>query len=392
MSTAPVTPEAPPKKDPWIDNDFGGVDFSRHREDLLDDLAAIANEDPAAYPGLSPEVIETPPEPVVAPVATPVQEPAAPGAEADEPQVIENADGSSIRIEKSSKGWKGVLDSGTGAPVEVFYGKTKTEMFTNIAVGKMNATKKIRSMTREMKLGNGKEQPARTPAQPNTPAVTALTADDIFEIKTELQSNPDLALDKWFQKKTGMDVATLVKLAKQGQSAKTDLDLETVARAFVSHNPGYYNHDSNYEALVAYLAKNKIGITLTKENQDEVFRKLVQEGEWTVENLEEAYVELQESGLLVQRPRQPEQPEPTPATPPVQPQAPPAPQPAPERIVRQETRPRAGLGIRTSETTPTRVLEPTPPSAEDLDSLSDEEIAKLLNATRQQQMSGRRRP
>lgn len=388
MPTAPVTPEATPAKDPWIDNEFGGVDFNRHREDLLEDLADIANEDPAAYPGLNPEVVETTPESALEPV---VEAPIALVAELDEPQVIENADGSSIRIEKSSKGWKGVLDSGTGAPVEVFYGKTKTEMFTNIAIGKMNATKKIRSMTREMKLGTGKEPlPRTTPI--SAPAVRVLTADDVFEIKTQLQSNPDLALDTWFQKKTGMSVDHLVQLAKQGQSAKTDLDLETVARAFVSRNPAYFNHDSNYESLAAYLAKNKIGITLTKENQDEVFKKLVQEGEWTVENLEEAYTELQESGLLVQRPRQPEQPETPPATLPVQQQAPPAPQPAPERIVRQETRPRAGLGIRSSETTPTRLPEPTPPSAEDLDSLSDEEIAKLLNATRLQQMSGRRRP
>src|SRR5882757_9395777 len=70
----------------------------------------------------------------------------------DDPIVIQNPDGSSISIEKSSKGWKGSVDIGTGS-TQVYYGKTKNELLTNVLTAQANATKKIREQNRQIKFG-----------------------------------------------------------------------------------------------------------------------------------------------------------------------------------------------------------------------------------------------
>jgi hypothetical protein len=348
--------------DPWFDADFGQVDFSRRPED-----AALEVEPP------TPSIFDSPFEDdqTPAPVAQPVVETAPEPVEPEGPEVIDLGDGSYVEIEKSSKGWKASLKLATGG-AENFYGKTKNELIKNIAVGKINATKKIRELNKQVKLGTGTE--AAPAVRQAVQAPQNLTADDVFAIKTQLESNPDLALETWFQKKTGMSVGQLVGLAQLGQRASQELDTEQVNKNFVARNPGYYP-DPNYEnfsSLVAYIAKNKIGKTLNDRNKDELYNTLVAEGQWTVQNLDEAFSELNEAGLLVSAPQRPE-------VKPVVQQAPPTPAPLPAnpRIVSHTVQPRAGLGLRSTEATPVRQEAPKPPSVDDLSNLSNEEIANL---------------
>lgn len=364
----------PTQTDPWLDADkdgFGQVSFTPDPEDLFPDEPNIVI---APNDQLEPEIVTN----TVVPEPDPLPEPVAVVAPDPEgPELIENTDGTFIQIEKSSKGWKATLDSSAiGGRKEVFYGKTKTEMFNNIAVGKMNATKELNKLNRRIKLGEGDDTPPIVVQQMEKITGRRLTADESTEIKLLLETDPDKGLDTWFQKRTGTTVDQLVQQAQEGKQASNELYMEGVHKQFLGAvgsdyypDPGYVN----YSSLLAYLAKNKLRRKLTTTNQTEIINLLLENGQYTSSNLEEAFAELSEDGLLLKAPTAPRV---TPATPvvPVEP----APQ---DRIVRQETRPRAGLGIRPSEVTPVRGPAPTPPSAEDINDLSDEELANLYKAT-----------
>lgn len=371
-----------PTVDPWIDAEFGGVDFQTYHEDTImeePDSTPTIQQDP--FDNSHPEVVSNLPEPVAPVVVEPV--------EPEGPEIIDLGDGSSVKIEHTSKGWVASLRTSNGGS-EDFKGKTKNELIQNIAIGKLHATKKIRDLNKQVKLGVSKDF---TPAPQAVPAAPQqLTADDVFAIKTQLESNPDLALETWFQKKTGMSVKQLVELAQKGQRASIELDTEATNKTFVSSHPDYYADPSyeNFTSLVAYIAKHKLGRTLTDRNKDELYESLVSSGLWTVQNLDEAYEELTEAGLLVTPPVRQE----TKETPVVQ-QVPVTPAPAPvaadPRIVSRVVQPRAGLGIRTSEATSVRTETAQPPSVDDLDNLTDAQIADLYQKSlRLRRMQGRR--
>ena len=372
--------------DPWIDERFAQLDM--RNGSLADSLTEIAAEDPAFTPRPDPADVE---ELVV---AAPVVEEPVLAAPAAEPERIVNSDGTAIEIAHTNKGWKATIDSGTGAQPEVFYGATKDEMWHNIARGKANATKQIRDLNRKIKLGGEPQVPAAVPTQVSSaPAqgLRALTADEAFEIKTQLEANPDLALERWFQLKTGLSLGDLVSMAKQapeGRQANLALNAETVARDFVSSHPDYYVSGKNFAEIVAWVAKNKMGVVATEQNFNSLYNQLVESGHWTAKNLDAAFTDLSESGLLEVEPVESDEEEQ--AAPPA-PQPTPVAQPAPTdgRIVRTVRQPRAGLGTRPSAHA-ARPPEPSSPAVEDLDNLSDAEIKGLLDGVRRTRLVGRR--
>lgn len=355
--------------DPFADEQFAPLDL--RQAPLAEQLADLANANPELAP---------PPPPDLPGQDEIDQQPAPPAVH--EPEVIQYDDGSALTITKNSRGWEAVLDSGSGNP-EVFRGKTKDEMWTNIAAAKMHATRHIRDLNKKIKLTVRNE----APAQPQQPQVgpqqvqnRALTADEVVEIKNQLGVNPDLALDAYFQKKTGLSINQLVALARQGaneaHASRSTLDMEAIAKEFTGSHPEYQSTNENYFALIGWLTKYKLGRTLTKRNTDEMMDLLYESGHFTVDSLDEAYEELVQDGFLElasQEQEEEEEPEP------------PAPPPTPNpRIARVRVGPRAGLGIRTRETT-AAAREPVtnrPPSAEELDNLSDAEIAQLFSGVR----------
>lgn len=370
MSNTSVVP------DPFTDDLFAPLAPSDPEEDFGEAIQKIANEEGV---------------PVVEPPAPPA--PAA-GKPTDEPQVYQYEDGSQVTVEHGSRGWKATLDSNTGAPVEVFYGSTKDELLVNLSAGKINATQKIRELNKKAKLGVG---PADAPATPvaspiESAAGRALTADEIFEIKTLLQDNPDAAIEKWFHAKTGLSVAELVKVAKTGKAASDELSAEAISKEFLNRHPEYVPYEKNFEALIAWLSKYKLHQPLNGRDPNSMIEILFNAGQWTAENLDEAYDDLLNDGLLDLQSDEPE----VPVVPTTAPAAPVTPAAAPttsnDRIVR-ERRPRAGranLGIRASETVARDVEPATPPSVEELDNLSDDAIGKLLGDIRKSRLGTRR--
>jgi hypothetical protein len=364
------------EKDPWLDDEFSQPYSDTNGSSLMDDLAEIEHDEAAV---LVPETVTNIPAPV--PVVEPVEE------EPAGPEVIELDGGGTLTIEKKGKKWCAALDTGSGG-VQNFYGLNKNELLVASFKAQANATRKIRDLNRQVKLGPVAQEQAPKPAQP---ASRQLTADEITEIKMELATNPDAALEKWLQKKTGMtsqQLSDLSRQARDGSEAKQELTAEQVNKQFLQRNTEFFPDGAyeNFSSLVEYLGKYKLGKTIptraTGETRealiDEFYHTLLDSGYWSVPNLEEAFNDLNTSGLLVARPK------PTPVPTPVAPVTPAAAQPRPdERIVRTETRPRASLGIRSSEAQPASPM-PTPlSSAEDPDNMTPEQLLAAIRRERQ---------
>jgi hypothetical protein len=383
-----------PVIDPWLVNADGTVDpfastvdFGMTSHDEIDDPDIHVD----IQPGLTPDVViseggvirqpEAPADPVVV-----SQEPQG-------PEVIDLEDGGSIILDKEKGQWKATLDPGNGANPEVFWGKNKDGLVVNVLKAKLNATKKIRELNKQVKLGNA---PARTVQPVAVPTLgRVLTGDEIFEIQTQLGSNPDLALETWFQKRTGKSVDELVALAQKGANADANLRTESVCRNFLNRNPDWYNdpESQNFISLVQWLSKYKLS-KIIPDGADVTpgMFELDATGNWTVETLEEAFADLSGDGDLVRAPK-PQQAPPSAETTQQVPVSAPAPVQRPdERIVRTETRPRAALGIRPSDLTSVAAPEaPTAPSAEDFENMSDKEIAATLAAYRRSRVAQVRR-
>ncbi len=356
----------PTEAELWQD-EFGRVDLSSTvgAPELPDDNIPmigpdLGNEPPTEQPlpAQPVQIMDTLPEP-----------------EPEEPQFTRNEDGSFFGMEKTPKGWKGTVNIGYGGSQD-FYGKTKDELIRNILKAQFNASRKIREQNKKIKLGE--PTLTETVQQAVQTVGRKLTADESFEIKTLFESDPDKALEQWFQKRTGSTPDELLNRANQGQQASNELKMEQANKTFLANNPTYYP-DPNYEnfnSLITYLAKHKLRRGRKTGDEQETLQALVDHGHYTAANLEEAFEDLTEAGLLLSKQQPPPAPPATPAS---------------DRIVRQETRPRAGLGIRPSETTQTRQPETQqPPSEKDLNKLTDKEIDELISQQRKAYLAGRR--
>lgn len=282
----------------------------------------------------------------------------------DEPQTFEYEDGSSIKIDKKKGSWRAILDSGTGAPAEVFYGNTKDELLQNVMAAKIQATKKIREQNREIKLGKNQPQVTQRTEEPRT---HALTADDIQDLKLKLADNPALAFDTYVQKETGFTLTELKLMALEGRRASQKMAADEVSRAFVNNVPDYFVSPANAQAVQGWLTRYKLNKILNDNNWDVLTYELYDKGLWTLDNLVEAYEDLRDNNLLESKSAtEVEKEEEAEAVPP----------PAPV------TRQLRGTGLRVREL---RGGKPTPaslPAPTNLDSLSDKEIEDLLAGVR----------
>lgn len=372
------------------DKDFD-VPMARTAPAHFADLSQIAEEHPELQGDLEVEPDDEFVEPVPASVPQAV---ALPVAADDQPEVIE-LDGGTVTIEKVKNGYEAVLEQADGGGKEVFKGHTRNELLTNVLAAKLNATGQIRRLNKKLKVGTPIDAPAPVRQEPDITAKT-LTANDIFEIKTALESDPDKAFDLRFQKKYGMSEEEFVALVQdtrkkaiRGQEAHQELSIESVSKEFLERNKdSYYPWEENGNNVMGWLVKNKLHRQVTKQDTfGSLSSELLEKGQYTVENLEEAVEDLRDSGLLIPLPEEPTQqepPAPAPAPVPVvaaprqvQPAAPQSP-----RIVRQTRQPRGGLGLRPSSgTVPTPETDKAP-SVDDLENASTDQINELFAAVR----------
>lgn len=377
--------------DPFLDTDFAPLDTRTHAQHVAD-LGKIAEEHPDLQKGLVQEPVPGTPTPPSAPL------------DDDQPEVFD-VDGGTVTLVHDAKGWHGTLSLEDGGGDEVFHGKTQKELMTKVLAGKVKASAHIRKLNRKLKLGTPVDDPTPTVPQPIQPR--QLTTNDLFEIKTALESDPDKALDLRFQKKYNMTEDEFVSLVRsmqvsvrKGEEAYEELTIEGVSKEFLEANKTeYYPYAENGEAIMTWLCRNKLKRSATRsDNFGTISSELLKKNLYTVENLTEAFEDLRDSGLLTPPP-QPDVPEddliddpdPDPAPVPVQrrtaAQVPPVP-PNP-RIVAARRQPRGGLGLR--QTANVRVPdEPRAPSADELENMSTKDIGELLSATYRHARSARR--
>ena len=354
MSTAPAP--AVTAVDPWFVGD-GSIDRQSGNR-IAEELARIAEEHPELAP-TAEEIAAADGLPTVPAVSDQVPAPAV-----ATPEVITLSDGATITKDIMPDGvHRAILDGNDGSGPEIFYGATDDALMNNVLVGKLNATRKIREQNKKLQVGNA---PATAPAPAPPPAGRKdFTADEIFELKTKLADNPALALETWFQIRTGMTVEQLTKLADDGRAAKMELYGEQEAQAFLASHPDYYPIDKNQSLMFQWLNANK--------------------KELNRNTLAEAFDSLFEAGLLEAKPTAPTPtlPAPAPVAPtPVAPVAP-APTPSDARIVQTVRRPRVGLGIHSGDVTTVPAVDSDRPlTVEEADDLPDDVLFKLIEDTR----------
>lgn len=386
---------ATPVVDPWLDEgtSLGSFDSS-YFEDITKTNEELNQADPDTpgepKPAEEP-VVEPAPEPVAAePVVEPQPEP-----EPAEPQVTTFDDGSTLTVLKEKGVWKAVLDTNIpGVNPETFKGKTKEELYSRIAFGKVNATRKIRELNREAKLGS---TAPTVPVNKRIPATKAyvrnLTPDEIFEYKTLAESDPVAALDYYNEKRYGLKPEDFAQKLNEATTARQLADIKLVADTFVANNPDYYRSEKNFYTIIRYLVKKYLGRDFNPaENLDALTIELLESGVWTAQNLEEAKEVLTDSELLdpIPAPPQPAKPQPKPAAPaaaapaaePAAPAAvPPVSEPAriaPQPAVRTRA---ANLGIRPGETRTPKAEEPAP-QVEDVYQWTDDAVDQALKQFR----------
>lgn len=379
----------PPVVDPWLE-----PFQSLGSENYFQDITKIAKDEGFGTPDNPPD------QPIpVADLIPPVEPVVAPEPDEAQPKVFE-IDGGKVTMEKTKKGWTGVLETATGAKPEVFYGATKDELLVNVLKGKLHATKTIQELNRKVKLGDGvptRETPART--SPTRIKSRDLTADERFEYKTLLDSDPVAAQDFLNEKRYGLTpeeyVARLnktVDIEEQTRSAEID----RISNQFIKENDDYFPTAENYSTILKYLSHEHLGRVPTKRDLEESMKSgaipqsLYDAGAWTIQDLEAAKEDLLESGLLLGKPVAPTPVPPVAVIPQPEPQPPvlapvvPAVIPAPAVRTRSAT-----LGLRESEASPLPASTPTATSVEDFDNLSPEDLERVMHSVRQSRLRGR---
>lgn len=368
------------------DEDFD-VPMARTSPTHFADLSQIAEEHPELQDGLELESEFQQPVPASA-EALPAAEPAS-----DQPEVID-IDGGTITIQKEKNGYRATLEQTEGGGKEVFRGRTRSDLLTEVLAAKLQATNHIRKLNKKLKVGATVRSSAPVaPRQEPDIQAKQLNANDIFEIKTALESDPDKGFDLRFQKKYGMTedqfvalVQDIRKKAIKGQEAHQELAIESVSKEFLERNKDvYFPWTENGANIMGWLAKNKLHRSVTEQDDfGTLSGELLDKGLYTVENLEEAMEDLRDSGLLVPPPEPEPVQEPAPPAPPapvasapVQPAAPQNP-----RIVAQRRQPRGGLGLRPSTTTVQSSEPSRAPSVDDLENLSTEQVNELFAGVR----------
>lgn len=166
------------------------------------------------------------------------------------------------------------VDLGDGSGTQVFSADTADELLDILTTAQFNATKKIREQQFELKKAERAKPERSSTVASHEPK--QLTADELFAIANEIQRNPDAAFDKILKAKTNMTGEELGKFVNDIKQERA------VAAADVTF---LQNHQEDWVPSVPNAARMQKFLT------DE---KLP----YTAANLEYAFQELKEGGLL----------------------------------------------------------------------------------------------
>ena len=168
------------------------------------------------------------------------------------------------------------VDLGDGHP-QVFKASTKDELIEKIYNAQVSASKRINELKQENKRLQKAVEP--DPAQPTRQyEPRSLSQDEELELANEITVNPTSAISKALKATLGMDPDELrKKLSKLDEIEQKEV-IKAIGGQFIAAHPEYPISDANEKLMSQYIQKNKLA--------------------WTLKNLELAFADLVEAGLV----------------------------------------------------------------------------------------------
>lgn len=191
------------------------------------------------------------------------------------------ADAVDSKEEKPSGKFRREIDLGDGSGKQVFEADSAEALIDELTKAQENATRKIRAQQFELRRkqrAKPERQVATKPIEIGTPKT--LTADELFQLGQELQTDPTVAFNKILQAQTGMDANQLVAIGKEFASLQQARLVNEAETSFLQAHQGvdYLPTPDNARAIQKFLQEEQLP--------------------YTAANLEFAFQELSESGLL----------------------------------------------------------------------------------------------
>jgi hypothetical protein len=195
--------------------------------------------------------------------------------------------------------WIITIDLHDGSGVQKFIGKTHQEALEKVAKAQANSTWKVREQAREIKLQRGFLQPEPDDPMPSFKP-RSLTADEQWRLSQELQDPAKCvgAVSTIMESRIGASMEKITEAVAAVETAKRQQAMVNVATDWGNKHRGqYYASDENNQRMMEYVTSHKMAVT---EN-----------------NLNIAFQDLRDSGLLEARPEAAEVPaQPTEGIPP----------------------------------------------------------------------------
>ena len=161
------------------------------------------------------------------------------------------------------------IDLGDGSGVQVFRGATPEELLDKLAEAQVHATRKIRELNTALKSKETAVNPA-------------VADDELWVLSQEMLANPLTAVDKVLAKQLGMTTSQLKERLDRLSVIEQERNTQTVAHQFLEEHPEFHTSKANGDRIERYLKTFQLPETL--------------------DNVEQAYRELTESGLLETQP------------------------------------------------------------------------------------------
>jgi hypothetical protein len=177
-------------------------------------------------------------------------------------------------VEEKPEVFRKEIDLGDGSGVQVFEGADWKEVAEKLATAQMHATKKIREQNKVIKVEKTVEKAVEQ----------ELTADEEYLLSLEMQNHPGKTQKKLLEQTFGMPLAEIKATLARAKELELTQRAEAAANEFVQKHDEFYPCPKNGAKIQAYMRTHGL--------------------EPSVENLEKAFEDLSESGLLEAKPEE----------------------------------------------------------------------------------------
>jgi hypothetical protein len=171
-------------------------------------------------------------------------------------------------------GFRATIESEDGHGTQVFEGATEKEVIDKLLVAQANATQKINEQNRALR-----KTVTPDPAQPETVVQRRpLTADEQFQVTEDLRdpTKAPAAVRKVVEAELGAPLETVRKRINEGDQDTAVRQGQQVAAEWMADHPDHFPSPHNSRVIINYLRNNNWAVT--KKNLDLAFTDLTEAG------------------------------------------------------------------------------------------------------------------